>query len=210
MGDPRHGPRFGPIEGGIAPRGCKNRLCPLLRRRSGRSDDQARVTDRGCAVLERRHPSPPKPAAVHYFSPTLGTTDEDPACLPSGRGAVARGVLAHRGVKTTELGLIPITKAHEAYTRREPRGWGRCPASLSRRRADEDRARPPRWRARAETVLPGRSGRVRSCGRIGKKWTTRMPSLPGGNPRGPLDRGECPACTSTPWEARPATASEGL
>ena len=29
-----------------------------------------------------------------------------------------------------------------------------------------------------------------------------MESLPGGNPRSPPDRGECPARTSTPWQAR--------
>ena len=33
--------------GGIAPRGCKNRSCPLLRRGSGQPDDQSGVTDQG-------------------------------------------------------------------------------------------------------------------------------------------------------------------
>ena len=32
--------------------------------------------------------------------------------------------------------------------------------------------------------------------------------MPGGNPRGPPDRGECPACTSTP--GRPVGALERL
>ena len=79
----------------------------------------------------------------------------------------------------------------------EPGGWGRRPTTWARRRPLEDRARTHRWRTRAQTALPGRSWLVRPSGRIGQKCTTRRPSVPGGNPRGPPDRGECPACT---WE----------
>ena len=157
------------------------------------------------AVLERRHPSPR--GRQPYFSP-LGTTDENPACLPSGE-APSRGVLVlPRGVKTTELDA-GYEKDHEAYTRRKPGGWGRCPASLARRRADEDHARTQRWPATAESSLPRRSRLVRRCGRIGKKWTTRTPGGPDSTPRGPPCHGEYPARTSSTWEVRTATASEG-
>ena len=137
---------------------------------------------------------------------SLGTTDEDRrAC--QGVEAPSRAACWYSEGVTTELELG--IKNHEPYTRREPGGWGRCPATRARRRAHEDCARPPRWSATAETVLPGRSRRVRRCGRIGRNCTTRRPSVPGSTSPSPPCHGERPARASSPWEARPATASEG-
>ena len=69
-------------------------------------------------------------------------------------------------------------------------------AQLSRRKSERART------TYLEPLRRGRSWLGRPSGRIGQKCTTRRLSVPVGNPRGPLDRGECPACTSTPWEAR--------
>ena len=119
----------------------------------------------------------------------------------------SRGVLVTEGLKTNETAVDVVRPRGE--TTREPGGWGRCPATRARRRAHEDCARPPRWSATAETVLPGRSRRVRRCGRIGRNCTTRRPSVPGSTSPSPPCHGERPARASSPWEACPATASEG-
>ena len=161
---------------------------------------------RECAVLERRHgSSPPRPACL---SPTLGPHAEDTG--EGRRGNMrrcSRGVLVTEGLKTNETRVDVVRPRGE--TTREPGGWGRCPATRARRRAHEDCARPPRWSATAETVLPGRSRRVRRCGRIGRNCTTRRPSVPGSTSPSPPCHGERPARASSPWEACPATASEG-
>eukprot|EP00964_Phaeocystis_antarctica_P011288 scaffold6227_cov67-Phaeocystis_antarctica.AAC.4 len=93
---------------------------------------------------------------------------------------------------------------------REPGGWGRCPATRTRRRTDEDHARTPRWRATAESPLPVRRRRVRPCTRIGRICTTRAPGGPDSASQGPQCHGQCSARRSMPWGARTVTASEGL
>ena len=193
--------------GGIAPRGCKSRLCPLLRRGSGQPDDHAVRGHRpGNAPFSSGVMDPPRRDRLPCLSPTLGPHDEDTACLEKMRRR-SRGVLVTEGLKTNETAVDVVRPRGE--TTREPGGWGRCPATRARRRAHEDCARPPRWSATAETVLPGRSRRVRRCGRIGRNCTTRRPSVPGSTSPSPPCHGERPARASSPWEARPATASEG-
>ena len=105
------------------------------------------------------------------------------------------------GIQRGENNGTRYSKDHEAYTMREPGGWGRCPASLARRRADEDRARPPRWSARAKTAPPRRSRPVRpyvveSAKKMHDADAGRARRhLPSPSPRG---YGECPSRTSEP------------
>ena len=61
----------------------------------------------------------------------------------------------------------------KTFAMREPGGWGLCPTTRARRWADEDRARPPRWRARAEIALPRRGRLVWRSARFDRKFTTR-------------------------------------
>jgi len=96
-------------------------------------------------------------------------------------------------------------------------GWlGAVPCdsgkALTRRWADDDRARPPRWRARAETALPRRgrlvwrSGRdsteniihdvIAEFARLHLSCPIRPWNIPGVH-------------VDAAWEPRPATASEG-
>ena len=199
---------FGPrSEVGTSSRGCKRQVVP-------------------CAAPRVRAPGRPvrghRPGSAPFSSGVMDPPRRDRrASLPRSDlttrtrvwGAVemrrcSRGVLVTEGLKTNDL------KKKERHvvrprgeTTREPGGWGRCPATRARRRAHEDCARPPRWSATAETVLPGRSRRVRRCGRIGRNCTTRRPSVPGSTSPSPPCHGERPARTSWPWEARTATAS---
>ena len=101
----------------------------------------------------------------------------------------ARAASWHRclGIKITEL----AADLKEKTTRRERGCRGRHHRTMAKSEVPEDRARTPRWPARAKTALPGRSRAVRSCGRIGRKCTTRTPSVP--DRTSPSPRGECPA-----------------
>jgi hypothetical protein len=72
------------------------------------------------------------------------------------------------------------------------------PCDSGRRRADEDRARPPRWRATAKTALPGeQAGSAMWSNR--QKNTTRTPGGPDSTSPSPRGYGECPARTSMLW-----------
>ena len=85
-----------------------------------------------------------------------------------------------------------------------PMGRGRCPRTVARSQIPEDPTRTQRWPARAKTALPGRSRAVRS-GRIGRKCTTRTPSVPDRTSPSPRGYGECPArATRTTRLARKA------
>ena len=178
-------------------------LCPLLRRGSGQPDDQSGSPTMGVCrsrvaswILPRRDRTP-------CLSPTLGPHDEDTACCERTRRRRAASWTDVWGVKITELDA-------EKTTRREQGCRGRRHRTMARSEVPEDRARTPRWPARAKTALPGRSRAVRSCGRIGRKCTTRTPSVTGRTFPSPRGYGECPARTSRPWEPLSATASEGL
>eukprot|EP00964_Phaeocystis_antarctica_P155551 scaffold124783_cov45-Phaeocystis_antarctica.AAC.1 len=113
-------------------------------------------------------PPPPRPAAVP-LSHARTPHDEDTACWERTRRR-SRGVLS---------------------TRRERGCRGRRHRTMARSEVPEDRAcSTPRWPARAKTALPGRSRAVRSCGRIGRKCTTRTPSVPNRTSPSPRGYGE--------------------
>ena len=72
--------------------------------------------------------------------------------------------------------------------------------AVARSQIPEDYTRTQRWRARAKTSLLSQTS---------LKCTTWTPGESDSTLPDPRGHGEYPACTSSPWEARPATA-EGV
>ena len=140
--------------------------------------------------------------------------DEAPSRMPRGLIVTWRACSPRSGREASCWQLLErdnlLIFRTSARATRDPGGWGRRHTPLTRHPTPEDRARTQRWRTRAESALHRRSPLLWPFGRIGRKFTTRQPSVPDSTSRHPPDRGERPACTSMPGEAHPAGREEQL
>ena len=144
-----------------------------------------------------------------------------------GRGAGSSVGVEPRGSSCSRMALVAPARQHDGKVRagiksersrrplgasrsgwdgatRTPRGRGRCPRTVARSQAGEDRTTTPRWRARTRTVLSRRERRVSPFGKKNGKSTTWEPRTLRRSVGSRPTRGQRSACTSSP--RRPRTA----